>query len=394
MITDMHFDIIESQLAEIEKNFFQEDTPHDYFLNGKTGLALYYFYRARISEDEQMYGKANTLINEVLDQLGTPGRFYGGSFTLGISGLTSALLIMKEEEFIDFSDQDLAGLDHFVFSWAKEELDIMNTDYLHGAAGALHYFIERAGLGNQGCADMAAELIDIFYRLALKDDQGIRFLNKFYKNRYPEFTNLGVSHGLMGVLLILMKAYEKGIRTELCLEMIEGGMKYLEQVYLDKPFPQSGQSKFFVSKNEETGELQYTDRLAWCYGDLNVALIFSKAGKLLNNEKFSDIGLEIGLETMQRTTAEQTEIRTPFFCHGTSGTAMVYHSLYAVTGENRFLESYSYWKNETYNMLDIDQLKMMSSGVLSFLDGPIGLAFFLLTEQYGQKLKWEKYFLL
>jgi lantibiotic modifying enzyme len=386
--------IIHKTLNEFNNLFFNQESPHDYFLNGKTGLALYYFYFSKITSNKSFNKKADQLLTEIIEKLGDPYLFYGGSFTLGLSGLTSALLIMKEENFIDFSDEDLAELDEVVFNWANDELEILNTDFLHGAAGALNYFVERCSDGNERCLFYATSLIKSFHKLAISDDSGIRFPNKFYKNRFPEFTNLSVSHGLIGVLMIFIKALKKGIEAEICTVIINGGIKYLKEVYFLKPYPKSGNSIFFVSLNELTTEFQYTDRLAWCYGDLNVALFFHAVADLYKNKEYYDIGYDIGSRTVQRKSQKTTEIVTPFFCHGTSGTALFYKSLYQLTNEPVYKKAYDYWTKKTYRMLDLNKISLMSHGPFSFLDGPMGLAYFLISECSEEQLKWEKFFLL
>ncbi|WP_343689978.1 lanthionine synthetase LanC family protein [Chitinophaga sp.] len=378
---------IKDKLLELEGYFPEFKRDHDYLLNGETGMALYYFYLGRLLDEPVFTARALQLTDAVIDNVHTPGRFYGGAFSLGITGLASALWVMKGEGFIDFEEEELAALDEGIFSWAQFQVQIHNTDYLHGAAGALYYFILR------NKAELAAVLMKAIFSGAVEDENGIRLFNRFEHNPRPEDINLSLSHGLSGLLLILIEAFHKGIEPAWCREIISKGLQYIE--HLHQRFPViNGISEYPVAYTDATDTIHGSERLAWCYGDLNIILLMYRASPVLEDPSLIEKATALGKLACTRRAEQNTKIVTPFYCHGSSGTASFFEALYNISGERCYQEAYTYWKDVTIRMFTTDNVRTMSDGPFSMLDGPIGAAYFLMDVAAGKRMLWNKLFLL
>ena len=78
-------------------------------------------------------------------------------------------------------------------------------------------------------------------------------------------------------------------------------------------------------------------RLAWCYGDLDIAISLWHAGNALNNQIWKNKSLQIFRSCIE--LVEEQDLLTEFgICHGTSGIAMIFRRIYLETEELLFIK--------------------------------------------------------
>lgn len=208
---------------------------------------------------------------------------------------------------------------------------------------------------------------------------------------YQEF-NLGLAHGIPGIILSLIPAASiESTRSE-AKDLILKASKWLIQQKNESP----KQSTFgYVSGDNATS------RLAWCYGDLGIAIALARAGVCLQNEHLKREALEIALNAATRDI-QSSGVDDASICHGSSGIIMLFDCLDNLFEHPALKAAKQYWvedilyryKNHGLNGLNYyDNLTGKYTRDYSFLNGFIGIGLVLLTE-LDVKPDWSDVLLL
>ncbi|XP_010542278.1 PREDICTED: lanC-like protein GCR2 [Tarenaya hassleriana] len=126
----------------------------------------------------------------------------------------------------------------------------------------------------------------------------------------------GAAHGLSGIMHVLM---HMELRPDE-IKDVKGTLHYI----MKNRFP---------SGNYRSSEGNESDRLVhWCHGAPGVALTLVKAAEVFGTEEFLEAAVEAGEVVWNRGLLKRVGI-----CHGISGNAFVFLSLYRVTGKAEYL---------------------------------------------------------
>lgn len=154
------------------------------------------------------------------------------------------------------------------------------------------------------------------------------------KERFPKGNfNLGLAHGIPGVLALLSIASLHGIQVEGQQQAI---LRMAEWIQKHRRENEKGFFWETVIPFEDEGKIiknpPYTGRDAWCYGTPGVASSMYLAGRALKSEEIKKLSLETFRCVFNRTV-EEWHLPGPTFCHGISGLLLITHSLAQQTGE-------------------------------------------------------------
>lgn len=266
-------------------------------------------------------------------------------------------------------------------------------DFWHGAFGILFYFLER--LSNPLHHQRAEALLRRIVEEVQGDDDGLWFPNVLQPED-ESIINFGLSHGQTAFLLVLMQAAQRGVETELATSVVCRGVNLLLQYQRPADY-ETNFSCFPVWVNAENQEAHRINRLAVCYGDLNIVLLLYKAAEFLQNPSLRQQADLLGLSTLQRKTEKATLVSDSHFCHGAAGVAQFYYTFYRLSGHEGYYRGYQYWIDRTvaslHDELENDTFKENQGGLV---EGYVGVALVLLTYVYHQRerLDWEKVFLM
>ena len=104
----------------------------------------------------------------------------------------------------------------------------------------------------------------------------------------------------------------------------------------------------FLQKNAQTSASK--SRLAWCYGDLGIALALWQAGDATGQTDWKEKGLEILLHATRRFTFEETNVFDAGICHGSAGIAMIFQRMFDQTQRDEFKEAALHWIRQTLSL--------------------------------------------
>ncbi|MCW3464756.1 lanthionine synthetase LanC family protein [Chitinophaga nivalis] len=386
---------IETTVWTAHETIISSPVPDDSLLNGKLGMILYYHSMFLAYQRSEFADRAYQLLEEIFAGLNSGSTaLSGASLGNGACGLTYAVTLLKKNGFLDTDLRaELGELDAYLHQTALQEIEKDHLDYLHGAFGIIWYFTER--LPDPVIQAYLEQIIHKLYERRVVTDQGTWFRNYIIDPAEKEEINFSLSHGQCAFLCILCDLLEKGIAENKVRYLLMEGLRFIKGRLQQIDFQHQQYSFFPLSMSPDGSMPPMNHRLAWCYGDLNEALLFYKAGHLLHDQhmiKFADL---IGSTSIMRQNTEATLCTDSHFCHGTAGLAQFYHTLYRHTGWDKYNTAREYWGTATARLLarDIDARLFAGkeNSLLVGLTGPVLVLSSLIT---NEELPWTGVFLL
>ncbi|QYG06802.1 lanthionine synthetase LanC family protein [Janthinobacterium sp. PAMC25594] len=123
--------------------------------------------------------------------------------------------------------------------------------------------------------------------------------------------DLGLAHGLPGVVLLMAGAVKHTLATEITQNVLQEAVVAL----IGYQAEQKNGSKYpyFDPQHEWAGS-----RLGWCYGDLGVGFAIASAGSATSNQSWINFGKELVEQRISQPTSTFL-ISDNSLCHGRSG---------------------------------------------------------------------------
>jgi len=337
-------------------------------LNGMSGISLFNFYYSHYVKQEEPCNIALNIIGHVFDKIAKKNIYH--TFCTGLGGVGWTIEHLIQNNFMDGNTNEiLKESDEYLFGKMLYDIKNNNYDFLHGAIGNGLYFLNR--LSNPESETYLIQLIDELEKLSIKEKDGsIKWESIVLDaNEEPKKVfNLSLSHGMASIIAFLAKSYSKNIHKDKAKFLIEGAVKFLLKYKLDTNTYHSNFPSWVCNNEELSGS-----RLAWCYGDLGIAVALYQAAKALQNNDWEKIALEVLLHSTTRKDVQKEGVLDAGLCHGSTGIAHIYHRMYLNTGIEQFKDSSGYWFDVTLK-------------IAKYNDGLAGYKAFR-TEKYGGPTK-------
>jgi lantibiotic modifying enzyme len=309
------------------------NTGHDW------GPALLLSYLARARDSAAHRAEAERRICAVFDAIEENKQpwFFGG-----FTGL-AWLIVHTDAMFGRVVHSVYEDMDDALLTIVKGSV-VPSHDLIVGAVGVGVYFLER--LPSPKAIAGLSVLIDLLGRTGQQSDDGIAWFTpswlvyehqrEFAPNGYY---NLGVAHGIGGVVGLLAYAHGNGVSSRQSAALLRDAIRWLLRQRLeDGSFP-----PFLVPGSRPT-----RSRVAWCYGELGLSLVLLAAGEALEDTLIHDQAIDIGL--MASARRQDTGVVDAGLCHGAAGNAHLFNRLYQATGLEEFLQASLFWLKMTLDM--------------------------------------------
>jgi lantibiotic biosynthesis protein len=367
-------------------------------LSGSLGLSLYYFSRYEVFGEAGDAEAAAEYAAGVLEQFNDEGATpIGANYATGSAGMMYLLNLLERHGLIELDmNGEFGELDAFLYQTALQEIAQHHNDFLHGAMGIVHYFLSR--LPQPAIEKYLHEILTVFCNHAVAAPEGLWFRNFVVPTDDLDDINFSLSHGQSSFLMLLVRAWQKGIRVAAIPEVVEKGIALMHH-YQVQPVPDAESISLFPSwvNCVDNSKIALYNRLAWCYGDLNVIQATLEAGEFLAKPEWVAQAHAWGRATLERRTLESVVAQNSHFCHGTAGLAQYYHCLFTATGLPQYEEGAAHWLQETLRLLPAD----LEEGVYKdgahateLLDGLVGINLVLLQFISKKLLHWPRALLL
>lgn len=319
---------------------------------GRAGEALFYAYLALHTGEEAAAELAAERLDQSVEALAnTP---MSPSFYSGFPGVAWTLehlqrrLFESDPEPADIAEEEEeAAADPFLeideallgplarSPWTGE------YDLISGLSGLGVYALER--LPRPTAATMLERIVDRFAELAERRDDGVAWFTQ--PERLPDWQrelhprgnyNLGVAHGLPGVLPVLAGACAAGVAADRARPLLDDAVRFLLARRLEPGFGSCFDTTYAPWEEPQPS------RLAWCYGDPGIAAALLATARAVGEPAWEREALDIGLNAAARPEP-QSLVRDAGLCHGAAGLGHLFNRLYQSTGEERFAEAARFW---------------------------------------------------
>jgi hypothetical protein len=368
--------------------------------------ALLFAYLSLCLEDSQWLDHAADQINTAIDAAGRFRGFlplHGGICGLGwviehVSRMTGDAPEDSEEE----SDLN-AEIDEAVLLELGKRC---HYDLITGLTGYGTYWLER--LPAKRAFEGLRMVVDQLDRSAEHSSLGTTWLSdpdlapEAQRDLYPRGGyNLGVAHGIPGVIQFLAETWAAGVEVERTGAMLEGAVKWL----IAHQRPRGSLSRFgsWIVDGQSTDS-----RLAWCYGDLGIAAVLQQAALRTSREDWAAAARDVQ-ENCCNWPIDRTGVKDASLCHGTAGAAHIFNRMYQGGGDPRCRDAALTWIDGTLAMRQpaggISGFLYLKRPNLSFpigcweastafLEGATGVALSLLGAVTSVDPAWDRLILL
>jgi hypothetical protein len=197
-------------------------------------------------------------------------------------------------------------------------------------------------------------VIDRFDETAERTAQGVTWctrpelLPQNQREEYPDgYYNLGLAHGVPGVIALLGQVCtisDKRLRgtRQKARALLDGAVAWL---LAQEPADRSQSFAHIVAK----GVAPKSSRLAWCYGDLGIAVALLQAARGARDASWEREALRIARRCAERPT-EKSGVVDCGLCHGAAGVGHLFNRLYLATGDETFKDAARFWFGRTLDM--------------------------------------------
>jgi len=312
---------------------------------GLAGIALFFGYCSRLPGQEACQEQAAELLSQAV--VGVQ-QSRGAAFYSGFSGIAWAVEHLQQQ----FQDpgqaaEDVNGdVDEVLLELLAPAPWRGQYDLVSGLTGFSVYALERR---TKACArQILARILDHLEAMAVPRTIGISWptgaelLPPWQRREAPQgYFNLGLAHGVPGVLLVLAAMMQAARRySELdarrAEKLLEGGMAWILSQFQD---PKTGSYLASWSPLEQERAAGEGNRVAWCYGDLGVSLALLQVARVTGRSDWEAKSLSLARLAAARPVAS-SGVRDACLCHGSAGNALMFQRLHQQTGEDCFRQAF------------------------------------------------------
>jgi lantibiotic modifying enzyme len=366
---------------------------------GIAGLAILHGYLAQTGRGKDHAAVAAQLLQRATAAVADdPG---SASLYSGLAGVGYTMAHFQGRLPGLDAEDDLAEIDEALLEHLDQSPWPETYDLIDGLVGFGVYALER-GPGTQAviCLERVIEHLD---QTAEHRPDGItwesrqEWLPEKYQHLYPHrYYNLGLAHGVPGVVALLGQACAAGVAVGKARPLLDGTVRWLLAQQTPEGFP----------SGIEKDQAKQPARLAWCYGDPGVAAALLWAARLVNEPAWEREAVKIARRAAQRP-AEQSGVVDAGLCHGAAGLGHLFNRMFQATGEECLAEAARFWFEQTLQMqrpgkgvggyeawqLDDDQ-KVTWIADPGLLTGAAGIALALLAATTNSEPAWDRMLLV
>jgi lantibiotic modifying enzyme len=160
---------------------------------------------------------------------------------------------------------------------------------------------------------------------AQHSSEGTSWLAPVNDGSRPGDFNLGMAHGIPGVVALLARAVAARVERKRAFALLSDSVRWLRVQRL--PQELGGGFPATISR----GESPAPTRVAWCYGDPGVAAALLAAAKVLEQPDLEKEAIDLAVSAAARPLSESL-IADAGICHGAAGVGQLYNRFFQMTG--------------------------------------------------------------
>ena len=306
---------------------------------GAAGRALFYAYLAEGTEDQ-----ADIAGDTAVDLLAGAFAAIGGSgmpasLYHGFAGIGWVYAHLAARLFEAEDDWPLAPIDEAITAQLASTPWLDDYDLISGLVGFGVYSLE------QPEGPSRTQILDLVVRRLTESAErregratwftppGLLIAQQ--RTETPAgFYNLGMAHGVPGVLALLGRLNAEGVSA--ADGLLDAAMSWT--IAQELPSGAASGYPYWRAPDCEPSPA----RLAWCYGDPGVAIALFAAGRSASRADWEADAIRIALRAASRSL-ESSAVEDAGLCHGAAGIGHIFNRLFQATGDERFAEAARRW---------------------------------------------------
>lgn len=327
-----------------------QSSPPSFFLGA--GLTLGFAYLGRCLEDHELLDAARTAWDSTLDDLSqrnaTPA-LHGGF--CGPAWVAAHL----QSQLADSSDNESVyeEIESALWTYLQVRPENTNYDLVSGLVGFGVYALERWPEGRT--KQIVNRIVELLVESARPDGEGVTWdtapalLTAAQRKHAPYgYRNLGLAHGIPGIIAFLARAHHVGELSEQGARALEAGVAWLLacQRALDNGTRYPG---WVPLGPQPTEEHRAGSRIGWCYGDLGVAAALFVAGRCTGRSDWSSQAVDLA-RNCSILSPEEGQVRDHGLCHGSAGVGQLFARMARMSGDKALREAARCWLARTLDM--------------------------------------------
>jgi lantibiotic modifying enzyme len=320
---------------------------------GSAGLAVFYASLAEAGIVADADKCALAFLSHAVDLLAAEPR--GPSLFGGFTGTAWAVTYLEDRVFEASGGDPNEGVDETLRQLLRRSPWRGEFGVAGGLVGYGVYALERlhSATGVE-CLEM---VVNRLHEIAEHDDLGAtwftspRFLTNQQRSEAPAgHYNLGMAYGTPGVIALL---------GQVCAceeEKLRGARRKAGQL-LERAVPwllaqQPGNQSFarWIGPDIKPTPAH----LAWCYGDLGIAIALLQAARATENAGWERAALKIA-HRAARCPVEKSGVAECGLCHGAAGAGHLFNRLYQATGDEALKHAACSWLLRALEMSEAGQ---------------------------------------
>nr|WP_294894827.1 lanthionine synthetase C family protein [uncultured Pedobacter sp.] len=365
--------------------------PGSGLMSGNAGLAIYYFYLFKLFKKKVYLQRSRVLIDEAISSLEKDDFTF--DFSNGLSGIFWAYQHLINQGLTPINKiSNQSEINNHCQQFCRNAFNSQNLDILYGSIGPNILFLEQEDAHKS--YKFVEENIKLLVDSSISEGVCIKWPNNFLNDSNE--IDLGMPHGISGILSFLTVCYKKGISRKTVFHLIHGCINFLERSGNPPDF-----HSWFPSK---VGDFSPSNsRLSWCYGDLTVCKSIWNAGAITGKKSWCKLSIDILTKSCGRLDFEETGVVDSGICHGSFGVAHLYNRVYQRTHIEEFRKAGIHWFNKYLNLERSDlnkSLKILNSEnkgrdeSIGLLTGSIGIELTLISAFSDISPSWDRCLLL
>lgn len=374
-------------------------------LSGKAGICLFLLYYKKINKNIDM--SIADIVESAIDDMNNSS-FYNLTGMTVFSEICWVIFQLDKDKALNIDLENyFLDLDESLYELGISLLKKDKYDCVNGSINVALYFYNRYINGNIKSKIFLESFVDLLFEKKISEQGAFKWKSEIDHVTHDCGYNLGIAHGIPGILLFLCKLYTLEIKKNKVESLIHGSIKFI----LSKERTSNDYYSLFSGVCTDADNNKET-RLGWCYGDLSVGYSLYKASKLniKKLEYLNNKSLDIINTTLSRKDLKKDRIYDACICHGTSGIAHIYNRLFQMSNYLPYKEAALFWYEETIKMSCLDptiqfagyRTSLVSNyekehsieGNLSFLSGIAGIGLSLISSISSIRPDWDECLLL
>ncbi|HSF44246.1 MAG TPA: lanthionine synthetase C family protein [Thermoanaerobaculia bacterium] len=378
---------------------FPEDDPYGASLaTGEAGLGLFFSYLERARPEAGHSGLADERLERAIDRLASS--FHRPGLYQGYLSIAWTVEHLRDREDEDDPNEEI---DQALFEKLATTPWIEGYDLTSGLVGLGAYALERwPGSRVVACLDRICQRLE---ELAVPQEVGLAWptapwlMRPDQREAFPNgMFNLGVAHGMPGLLPVLAQA--EAVGAESAGRLLSGSLEWI----FSQKLPDGGEVVFPYAWGP--GVDPQPARAGWCYGDPGIAAALWVAARATGDAGLEAEALRIA-RTAARRPAENGGVLDAGLCHGAAGLGHIFNRLYQATGDPELLAAARAWMERTLRFWKPGRgvggfvaWGPDSTGALDWRDDPTlltgaaGVALALLAATTSIEPAWDRFLLI